>query len=215
MQTDINKSINKQSAWKELGRFLKMHWMHLLLSPLLGFIFCSALHEGAHAVAAMAQGGEITEFRCWPGNGFLGHVSYHFPKGIAYSDTAISIAPYVFSLGLACISFIVAFCFDSIPFWLGSSIFAWGWIASFGNIGIGTSGYLRENRLSDLSKVFGPVQPGTSILLLGIMILGAILGFYLQERLYRERALSGRAYFLLVTLCVIGISICALFGRLM
>lgn len=200
---------------RELCAFLCRHWVHLLLSPLLGFGFCSALHEGAHAAAVVAQGGTIGEFRCWPGNGYLGYVAYDFPAGTEYSRKSISAAPFVLSLTLAAMSFSVVVSIEPLPFWLGSSIFAWGWIASLGTIGIGMAGYLRGSKGADLTKVFGHRSIVPAALMLGTLALGCFLGFYLQRRIYLGSALSPPAYVWLVTICVFGISVAAIVGRMM
>jgi hypothetical protein len=206
---------SERGAWRELGGFLRRHWAHLVLSPLLGFVFCSALHEGAHAAAVVVQGGTIEQFRCWPGEGYLGYIDYDFSPGAVYSRRAVSAAPFVASIAFAIALIFIAFYLQSTPFWLGSSVFAWGWIASFGNIGIGTAGYLRGNKGADLTKVFGHLRIGPAVLMLGTLAMGCILGFYLQRRLYRESALSARAYLWLVTICVFGISVAAIAGRMM
>lgn len=201
-------------VYRELGAFFRVHWVHIVLSPVLGFIFCSALHESAHGAAVWIQGGEIHEFRCWPSKGYLGYISYDFPSGAAYSKTAISAAPFILSLVIALMAFLVAFIFRSVPFWFGSSLFVWGWIASFGNIGIGVAGYLRGNRRGDLFKVFGEASVGPASMLLATMAVGCVLGYFIQRRLYGQGALTVRAYGLLVLLILFGISGAAMIGRM-
>ena len=199
----------------ELAVFTRRHWLHAMLSPFLGFIACSALHEASHADAAAIQGATITEFVCWPGNGYLGHVSYDFPEGVRPNHQAILVAPYITSFILIFAVLIVARCVKRLPFWLGSTLFVWGWIASFGNLGIAVSGYLRGNRRSDLAKVLGHPEIVTGLLLVLVLACGVAGGYWIQRRLYGTAALSGKAYAAFAAAVGLVIAVAAAMGRLL
>ena len=68
-------------AW----RFLRRCWWQLLLLP-PGCILITALHEAAHALAVIWQGGEVTKFVVLPAGDHWGYVRYEFPDGVAPSN---------------------------------------------------------------------------------------------------------------------------------
>src|SRR5262245_55064424 len=103
--------------FREALRFLLRHWPHALL-VIPGVLGVTILHEGAHALAAMAQGGIVTEFVWLPSPGRWGYTAYHFPPGVAYSSFAISIAPYVMWTGMAAVATLLALLPVRWPFWI-------------------------------------------------------------------------------------------------
>lgn len=118
--------VTRQSCglWREAGTFISTHWMHfLLLLPAL--IGVTVVHEAAHAVAVLGQGGVVPEFRCWPLAGHWGQIRYSFPAGAQYAATAISLAPYALWLALCALTALVALRRQARPFWLASTLFFW------------------------------------------------------------------------------------------
>ena len=78
----------------ELGRFFRGHWPHFLLA-IPGAVLWTILHEAAHALAIMLQGGQVTKFVWIPSPGRLGYVEYNIPDD-PFSEFTIAIAPYAF-----------------------------------------------------------------------------------------------------------------------
>src|SRR5688500_20268517 len=57
----------------ELWRFSKGHWPHFLLA-IPGLVLWTVLHESAHALAVVLQGGQVTKFVWLPTRERWGYV---------------------------------------------------------------------------------------------------------------------------------------------
>jgi hypothetical protein len=79
---------------RRVGRFLWAHWYYALLFPFVS-IFVTAVHEGAHAIAVIVQGGTVSALRIWPTSDAdvvqLGYVHY---EGVTHA-WLVGIAPCV------------------------------------------------------------------------------------------------------------------------
>jgi hypothetical protein len=176
---------------RECGRFLRGHLAHVLLSPLLGFTLVTVLHEAAHALLVVAQGGRVVEFSFVPGGGNYGHVRY---AGAVAFPALVSLAPYLmwgaFALGTAAL----AWARPRLPFWLTSSLFVWAFAVPLLDIGNAAVGWLAGGSSNDLAHAFG--RPGQLDLLgVGLLVVASLVaGYFVQRRLYQERALSVAGY---------------------
>lgn len=180
----------------ELGRFFRGHWPHFLLA-IPGAILWTILHEGAHALAIMLQGGQVTKFVWIPSPGRLGYVQYNFADHL-YSRFAIAIAPYVFWLILMLMAGALSLRPRPYPYWVASTIFIWMFVVPFGDIAWAARPYLFESvNANDFAQAFGPP---TRFILMLIVLFGfasVVFGMIIQKRLYRHRALSAMSYTLL------------------
>jgi hypothetical protein len=180
----------------ELGRFFKGHWPHFLIA-IPGSVLWTILHEAAHALVIMLQGGRVTKFVWIPTPGRWGYVEYNLPDR-AFSSFAIAVAPYSLWLILVLMAGVLSLRARPYPHWVASTIFIWMFVVPLGDIALAAIPYLFESvNENDLTHAFGPPTRLVSML---IVLFGAAsvgLGLIIQRRLYRERALSVMSYTLL------------------
>jgi hypothetical protein len=181
--------------------FFRRHWPHLpLLLP--GALLVTILHESAHAVAVLIQGGTLSRFVWLPEAGRWGYVSYEFPAGVPYSEFLISIAPYLLWLLLAIFTFLVSLSGQKFAHWKASVLYFWLFVIPLADIANTAFPYL-AGRDNDFRSAFG--QPslfiGLSIVLVGVLTV--IGGYCVQSRLYREDRLSPSSYLALSTIALI------------
>ena len=191
----------------ELGRFFTGHWLHFLLA-IPGALLWTILHEAAHAMAIMLQGGQVTKFVWIPSPGRLGYVEYNFPDH-PFSGFAIAIAPYAVWLILMLLAGALSLRARPYPDWLASTIFIWMFVAPLGDIAWAARPYLFESsNTNDLTHAFGPPTRVISLLIVLFGIASVVFGMIVQQRLYGERALSAISYTLmaLVGLVLLGIA---------
>jgi hypothetical protein len=181
---------------------LRGHLAHVLLSPLLGLTLVTALHEAAHALLVVAQGGRVLEFSFLPGGGSYGHVRY---EGAVAFPELVSLAPYLMWGTLALGTAALAWVRPRLPFWITSSLFVWAFAVPLLDVGNAAVGWLAGGRSNDLAHAFGrPTEldaAGVALLALGSITAG----YFVQRRLYRERALGLAGYAL--TSAVAGVAL--------
>ena len=185
----------KRPASEAFG-FAVRHWPHVLLSPLLGFTWVTFLHEGAHAAAAVLQGGTVTELSIVPQPGSFGHMQYHFPPGAFASHALVSLAPYLMWAALAGLTSGVALFRPRLPHWLASTAYLWAFVVPLLDIANAAAGYLFGGP-GDLKSALGPPDLLWAVALVGAAFVAFVVGFEVQRRLYRDRAVSLAAYVLL------------------
>jgi len=187
----------------KLGRFLRGHWPHFLLA-IPGTVLWTILHEAAHALAIMLQGGQVTKFVWIPSPGRLGYVEYNFPDH-PFSSFAIAIAPYAFWLILMLMAGALSLRARPYPQWVASTIFIWMFVVPLGDIAWAARPYLFEaGNANDLTDAFGPPTRVVSMLIVLFGIASVVFGRIVQQRLYRERALSAISYTLMA---VVGLAL--------
>lgn len=179
----------------ELPAFFKGHWPMLLVAPPMA-VFFTLLHEAAHAFAVVVQGGTLTEFVWLPTWHGWGHISYKFPLDAEFSSRAISIAPYFMWVMFSCTAALLSLRKRAWPFWFAATVFVWMFAAPLMDIAHNGIPYLCGVN-NDFASAFGP--PGFDVLTAFAVagVISAIGGFAVQRRLYRERALSVKAYIIL------------------
>src|SRR5437899_1283479 len=83
----------------QLAGFIRAHLFHaVLIIP--GALVLTLLHESAHALAVILQGGSVTEFQWIPSAQSWGHMAFTFPRAIQYSSSFVSLAPHFLSLAM-------------------------------------------------------------------------------------------------------------------
>jgi hypothetical protein len=185
----------KQIA-KEIIEFFKGHWIHVLIGIPGCFVF-TIFHELAHCVAAWVQGGRVIEFAWLPSDGAWGHMRYEFDYGMAFSDRAVSIAPYLLWTTLCLIAFAVSFKRKPLPFWASSTVFVWFFLAPLADTANAAMPQLADGGLTDLGRVFGPPSLAVTIGFVTYAVAMAIAGYFTQKQLYRERSISLPTYMVL------------------
>ena len=188
----------------ETGRFLRQHWIHLLLAA-PGAIFMTVLHETAHALAAVIQGGKITEFVCKPSMEEWGHVSYCFAAGSSCNQALISLAPYLMWMALCLLAGTFSLRRRAWSSAASSSIFVWLFIAPVGDIANAVIPYVLWNDTNDFHQAFGDISAGFTLAAAAAAMIIIIYGYGINKRLYRRQALSIPAYLLLVSVAFIAI----------
>ncbi|MHC4742417.1 MAG: hypothetical protein ACYS8Z_10925 [Planctomycetota bacterium] len=179
----------------ELLRFFKGHWPMLLVAPPMA-VFFTLLHEAAHAFAVIVQGGTLTEFVWLPTSRGWGHINYKFPMDVEFSSRAISIAPYFMWVLFSCAAALLSLRKRAWPFWFAATVFVWMYAAPLMDIAHNGIPYLSGSN-NDFANAFGPPGFGMWAGFAVTAIFCAIGGFAVQTRLYRERALSAKAYIIL------------------
>jgi hypothetical protein len=184
----------------EIVRFCVRQWYILLLviPALVGF---TILHEAAHALAVIVQGGNVTEFTFMPGGGQWGHIRYDFPDQ-NYSAFAISMAPYVMWTCVSLVAVMLSGWRRRYPFWLGAFVFVWLYAAPLADIANTAIPYL-AGKNNDFASAFGAptVAAGAAVGAFGGVAV--LVGYWVQRRLYGDYALSGVAYLILGGGCLL------------
>ena len=184
--------MNAGLVLSEVRVFVRAHLWHLLvLAP--GLLLATLLHEAAHAAAVAGQGGQVEQFAWIPSLQEWGYVTYRFPRGVDYSEFAISIAPYLVALGLAGLATLISFRRRPWSYRVASAWYIWGFLVPLAEIANATFAWL-AGADNDLAQAFGRPTLG-ALIAVGCVVLGCLLwGGSLQCRLYRERALGLGAY---------------------
>ena len=187
----------------ELWRFFRGHWPHLLLA-VPGAVLWTILHEGAHALAITFQGGHVTKFVWIPTLVRWGYVEYNVPDH-PFSNFAVSFAPYGFWLILALMAGVLSLRARPYPYWVAGTIFIWMFVVPLGDIAMAAFPYLFGS-LNDFSDAFGSPTGLVWMLIVLFGMTSVGFGMIIQQRLYREQALSAMGYTLLamVGLALIG-----------
>ena len=91
---------------------------------------------------------------------------------------------------------ILSVCWRKVAFWLGAFIFVWLYAVPIADIANGAMPYLAGEN-TDFYNAFGPptVAFGAAVGALGG--IAALVGYWVQRRLYGDYALSGAAYVIL------------------
>ncbi len=188
-----------KTTLRELWAFLKPHWPHLIAAvPMV--VGVTLLHESAHALAVVVQGGEVIEFRVLPSATHWGRVRYTFDAGQPFSRFAVSVAPYVMWLGcMLATAALSAMARGRWPMWLGATAMVWGYVVPWGDIFNHWASWLMGD-VNDFTRAFG--EPGPVGGLLFAVVVGAVVaaGYPVQRGLYGPRALRPVAYALAAVL---------------
>jgi hypothetical protein len=189
---------------REIVGFLRWQWPHLLLA-VPGALLVTVLHEASHAAAVAAQGGRLTGFQWLPSGGHWGQVEYAFPAGVSYSIFAISVAPYclwVLVAGAAC-----ALSLRERPCrpWVASASFVWVFVVPLADTANTAFPYL-DGAHNDFRSAFGAPSVLAWLLAISTTMACGLVGFVVQRRLYRERAVSHSAYLVLCAMTLAGIA---------
>lgn len=183
----------------QLARFLRRHWPHAIALVGMFFVF-TFLHEAAHALAVIAQGGEMLSFGILPDSDSLGHIRYAFPPDARFSPILISMAPYLFWLACMLAAIALAVARRGWSFRWGSSIFIWAYLAPWLDILLGAAVWALGGQ-SDFTDAFGPATTTHQGLVLTAGLAVALVGYPLHRRLYPPDArLDALPYSILVAL---------------
>lgn len=200
---DTQASKSDMEIGQELYSWLRRHWVHLLVSPLV-FLLFTVVHECAHVFAAAAQGATITDFSVLPTGQSLGYMNYQFPEGSNASHEAVSVAPYaLWSMCMVAV-LLLSLRRSGFSFPLASSLFLWGFIGAWGDIAIAGFSWLDAGR-GDWSRVLGESTEMDVFVLGAACVVVGGLGYWVQRRLYRDGALSLVSYGILVGVGSLGI----------
>jgi hypothetical protein len=143
----------------------------VLIVPL--FFLWNVVHEGSHALAALASGRRNIRLRPWPHKdpewGFV-FGSVHF-DGV--NTTLILMVPYVVDV-IACAGFVVAFYFlESAVF---KTIFALALMCPIADTAMAVQARYRGNAMSDLARIhWGWAVPFLYALLAHAIVFGAVV----------------------------------------
>lgn len=175
-------------ALKQTIRFLIRHWPHVLIAvPMV--IGVTALHESAHALAVVVQGGEVLQFSIWPDGDRWGFVTY---RNVG-SHFAVAIAPYAMWVGMMIAAAALAMSAKGWPFAPASTVFIWGYVVPFGDIAntwtmwVGGAG-------NDFAHAFGGAGLLGGVGLAAACVLVVVAGYPVHRRLYGEAALPLAGY---------------------
>jgi hypothetical protein len=162
--------------------FIRGHLLQLVL-VVPGALLLTVMHESAHALAVVLQGGSITEFRWLPSASDWGHVSFTFPSTIRYSPMVVSLAPHVLSLLLVIAAFLLAW-FRPVPSDRAASyIYFWLYFIPAADFGFALLVWMLGGD-NDVAKAFGPPSTLSAGSVLMYAAVVCTLGYVLQSRLY-------------------------------
>ena len=184
--------------------FARTHWVHILCIPILGLTVFTFLHEAAHAVVVILQGGEIKSFNILPVGKHLGMVHYTAPVR-NFSHFNVSIAPYIMWLALVLIAVILSYKIKSKHFFIYSSIFIWLYVMPLGDIGGHFLPYMLFNDDNDIMHAFGPSNSYLNFLIIFATALSVFVGYHVHRRLYGDNCLSPLTYTSLSTISLAAI----------
>ena len=177
-------------AWlRGVARALIPFAPQLALAPVLFFVGVTFLHEAAHALAAIALGGTVTEFAFLPGPEALGHVRWEPPPHAPpWLGDLVRVAPYVMWSAVASAVILLAWRRVRVGRWLAAAIFFWGYFIPIGDIAWNLYG-----GRGDLA--IGGVD-GLALQAIGTAaLLGAFAaGYPVQRRLFGDRAVGAGGY---------------------
>ncbi len=177
----------------DIARFFRGHWPHLVVAAPAAVAF-TALHEFAHCVAVWLQGGRVTAFVWLPSAGEWGHMRYVFAPEASYSEAAIALSPYLFWASFCLLAGLLALRRRPWPYWVATFVFVWLFLVPLADTANASVPYLLWDAENDFRGAFGPVRPRFTVL--AVLAGAAILpyGYWLNKRLYRERAVGLAAY---------------------
>ncbi len=178
-----------QGRLRELARALIPFAPQLALAPLLFFVGVTFLHEAAHAVAAIALGGTVTEFSFLPGPQHLGHVRWQPPPNAPpWMGDLVSVAPYVMWSLLAAATILFARLRLRVNRWLAAAIFFWCYFIPIGDIAWNLYGGRGDLAIGGLD--------GMALQAIGtaLLIAAFVGGHGVQRRLFGDRAVDVRGY---------------------
>lgn len=185
----------------ETLNFIRRHWPHLLLF-VPGVLLVTILHESAHAIAVLMQGGTLTRFVWLPDAGKWGYISYEFPAGVPYSEFLISLAPYLLWFLLVIVTSVLSLRGQKFGYWKASVLYLWLFVVPLADIANTAFPYL-VGRDNDFRSAFG--QPSLFVgLIISLLVAITVLGGYcVQSRLYREDSLCASSYLALSTVALV------------
>jgi hypothetical protein len=197
------------TGWSALKPALIPFVPQLALAPALFFVGVTFLHEAAHAVAAIALGGKVTEFAFLPGPHNLGHVRWEPPPHApAWMSDAVSVAPYLMWSLVAGATVVLAWRRVRLNRWAAAAIFFWCYFVPLGDIAWNLYGGQGDLAVGGLDGVV--VQAiGTTALLAAF-----VAGHLVQERLFGERAVRVGGYLACAALIVAASAVAAGIGLL-
>jgi hypothetical protein len=185
----------------ETLNFIRRHWPHLLL-VVPGAIVVTILHESAHAIAVLLQGGTLSRFVWLPSAGKWGYISYNFPDGTTHSTLSIILAPYCLWLLLALLTSLVSFRLQKVVYWKASFLYFWSFVVPLADIANTAFPYLAGKR-NDFRAAFGQPSVFAGAIISLFCVLTVIGGYYVQRRLYREDRLSASSYLALSSIVLV------------
>lgn len=184
--------------------FMRRHRWHLLLL-IPGAISITALHESAHAISVLLQGGTITEFAILPTQGNWGHVSFNFASGAPKSKLLLATAPYIFWLCCAIIVWLISRRDSKLDFWLSSILYVWGFAIPLGDIANAYIPWLLHNSKNDFHSAFGQPSLQAAVIFPIALIFVYLWGFRVQKNLYARDCLAVIPYSMLFGGAIAGV----------
>lgn len=178
-----------RERWTRAARFSLLFAPHVLIAPLAFFLGVTFLHEVAHAAAALALGGRVTELAFLPGAENLGHMRWDPPAGApGWFGEVVSVAPYLMWSGFAAATIVVAALPNRLHWLLASTLFFWWYVVPLGDIGWNLLSGGGDLALGGLDGLF--LQLVGSIAL----VVAYAIGYFVQRRLFGERAVDVAGY---------------------
>lgn len=135
----------------------------------------TAVHEGAHAFFAIAQGGAILDWSIVPGYDPEGRFRFGYvSNALVGSQTLVLLGPTIVSLAIA---FPAAFALRvTPPGRLSRFLFLMGVIFPLGDLSLSIAGMSLGRSDADLARVFGAAPLAPAIVLLALMAAAGLLG---------------------------------------
>jgi hypothetical protein len=190
--------LNPMNIAREIGAFLWLHKLELLIAPVFAFTAATFLHELGHAVFVWLQGGVVYELTFLPGQDDLGHVKYALPRdGL---DWLVAAGPTILWTGsMLSSAALIALFSGSVGRLFTRNAYAWLFVVPLGDIAWHAIPWMLGGQ-NDLTSALGPADDLDAAAMLCAMFGFFALGFAVMKRGYGSKALSLPAYTLLASL---------------
>ena len=205
--TAATATLRPSFDWRRTWTFCALHLPHLLVAPVMLFVFGTFLHELAHVAAALLQGATITHFEFMPTAGHLGQMQY-LPR---FGDTSfdhdfVAVAPYLMWSAFAAFVIFIASFPNRMHWMVSSTLFTWFYALPIGDIAL--------NLYSGSGDLYVPGIEGLVLVIFGTGLLGVAyaIGYWVQKKLYGERAVDIGGYLIATVVLGIGMAAAGLVG---
>ena len=198
------ETVRPSGIAQQLVSFVRGHLVHVILI-IPGSLVFTLVHESAHALAVVLQGGTVTHFQWLPSETGWGHIRFTFPETATYSSGAVSLAPHILSLLLVFSAFLFAWRRRVLSDWSASFVYFWLFFAPISELGFEQLAWLLGGT-NDVAKAFGPPNALSVAIVVVFGLAAYLLGYFLQARLYDKLTLEWATYSALAatTLLVMG-----------
>ena len=162
-----------------------------------GSVVITLIHESAHALMVVSQGGSVSEFQWLPSSEGWGHIRFTFPRATTYSSVVISLAPHILSVLLVLGTALLAWRRPGLKDRAATFIYFWLFFVPLADVGFALLVWTVGGD-NDVAKAFGPPGAWSVVSVVAYALAAYLLGYAVQARLYDRLKLGWLPYSVLV-----------------